>query len=205
MSDTQTTALITTADRSTKTLLGTIGQLGKVVAEVQALGSVVENLTADIQQRESQLANVEAQITHKQREAAANLNLAVLENERSVLGDLLAKFGLAEITKGELSQLKVSLEGAIAGNEAATEAAVKSAGAALHSQYSSEIARLKNAQSVETATLNANAAAAQERIAFLLQELQAAREQIVQERNARVQIAEAEAKRQAVTVNAGKQ
>ena len=117
----------------------------------------------------------------------------------------MGKFGLASITVADLTELSNDLDKAKGENMAAVEAAVKAAKSELHSSYGTQLAQLKNVQSVETATLNANAAAAQERIAFLLQELQAAREQLVAERNARVQIAEAEAKRQAVTVNAGKQ
>lgn len=203
--DAPSQAVITVADRSTKTLLATIGNLGKVVAEVQGLSTIVEQLSGDIQQRESQLANIDTEIALRQRQAAANLNIQVLENERGVLATLMGKFGKADISAAELSQLKVALDGANADNAAAIEAAVKAEASKLHASYAGQLSSLKSEHAVQTATLTAQASAKDERIDFLANEVDQLRAQIAEERRARVQIAEADAKRQGVTISNGKQ
>lgn len=98
-----TTSLITTADRSVKTLQAAIAQLLKTSTELSALGVIVETQSADIQQNDSRLANIDAEFELKQRTAAANLNVAVLENEELVMKNLMAKRNLAYVTRARSS------------------------------------------------------------------------------------------------------
>lgn len=200
-----TTALITTADRSVKTLQAAIAQLLKTSTELSALGVIVETQSADIQQNDSRLANIDAEFELKQRTAAANLNVAVLENEEQVMKSLMGKRNLAYVTADELTQLSKDLQAAKDGNQAAIDAAVAATTKELSAAANAQIASLKNAHAVETATLKAEAVSKDERITFLTGEIAALRSQIEAERNTRLEIAKADAGRQGVVVNAGKQ
>lgn len=200
-----TTALITTADRSVKTLQAAIAQLLKTSTELSALGVIVETQSADIQQNDSRLANIDAEFELKRRTAAANLNVAVLENEELVMKGLMGKRNLAHVTTDELTQLSKDLQAAKADNQAAIDAAVAATTKELSAAANAQIASLKNAHAVETATLKAEAVSKDERITFLTGEIAALRGQIEAERNTRLEIAKADAGRQGVVVNAGKQ
>lgn len=205
MTSPATTSLITTADRSVKTLQAAIAQLLKTSTELSALGVIVETQSADIQQNDSQLANIDAEFELKKRTAAANLNVAVLENEDLVMKTLMAKRNLAHVTTDELTSLAKDLEAAKADNNAAIELAVTAAVREVRAVANSEKASMQNAHAVETATLKAEATSKDERIAFLTGEIASLRAQIEAERNTRLEIAKADAGRQGVVVNAGKQ
>lgn len=200
-----TTALITTADRSVKALQTAIAQLLKTSTELSTLSVIVETQSADIQQNDSRLANIDAEFELKQRTAAANLNVAVLENEEQVMKSLMSKRNLAYVTADELTQLSKDLQAAKDGNQADIDAAVAATTKELSAAANAQIASLKNAHAVETATLKAEAVSKDERITFLTDEIAALRSQIEAERNTRLEIAKADAGRQGVVVNAGKQ
>ena len=205
MTSPATTSLITTADRSVKTLQAAIAQLLKTSTELSALGVIVETQSADIQQNDSQLANIDAEFELKKRTAAANLNVAVLENEDLVMKSLMAKRNLATVTTDELTSLAKDLEAAKADNNAAIELAVTAAVREVRAVANAEKSALQNAHAVETATLRAEATSKDERITFLTGEIASLRSQIEAERNTRLEIAKADAGRQGVVVNAGKQ
>lgn len=200
-----TTALITTADRSVKTLQAAIAQLLKTSTELSSLGVIVETQSADIQQNDSRLANIDAEFELKQRTAAANLNVAVLENEELVMKTLMAKRNLAHVTTDELTDLAKELQTAKSDNQAAIDAAVAAASKELNASWGAKVGAIQNQHAVETATLKAEAVSKDERITFLTGEIAALRSQIEAERNTRLEIAKADAGRQGVVVNAGKQ
>lgn len=200
-----TTALITTADRSVKTLQAAIAQLLKTSTELSSLGTIIETQSADIQQNDSRLANIDAEFELKERTAAANLNVAVLENEDLVMKSLMAKRNLATVTTDELTNLAKELQTAQADNQAAIDTAVAAASKELNASWGAKLGAVENAHKVETATLKAEATSKDERISFLTGEIAALRNQIEAERNTRLEIAKADAGRQGVVVNAGKQ
>lgn len=131
--------------------------------------------------------------------------MAVLENEELVMKNLMAKRNLAYVTADELTQLSKDLQAAKDGNQAAIDTAVAATTKELSAAASAQIASLKSAHAVETATLKAEAVSKDERITFLTGEIAALRGQIEAERNTRLEIAKADAGRQGVVVNAGKQ
>lgn len=200
-----TATLITTADRSVKAITAATAGLSKVVAEVVALGGISETLSADIQQKEGQLADLTRQLDLNTRTAAAELNVRVAEAENTVLHQLLSKNNLARISNESLSQLQENLANACDTVEISVTNAVKAAESALHSKYNSML----KAQEAEFKVANAEGAARisslSERNQFLVDELAKARQDLVAERDARIKIAQAEAGRQGVVVNAGKQ
>ena len=126
MTTTTTTAPIITAatiaaDKSTKQLVAVAGTLGKLVAELMAQAEVAPAVMSDIAFAEQQLEVVNNKITsavsesevmlsEQERKAVAELNLRLIENEDTVLLELLEKRGLAMVTTVEMDKIKTDLE-----------------------------------------------------------------------------------------------
>lgn len=200
-----TNTVITVADRSVKAIGAATAGLSKVVAEVLALTATLENLSGDIQQKESQLADLTRQLDLNARNAKAELAVRVAEAETEVLHVLLAKNKLAKVTTDELQKLVDDLQTAKNTAAESIATAVKNAESALHAQYGSKLRSQEADFKVANAELVADLRAVKERNQFLTDELVKARQDLTAERDARIQIAKAEAGRQGVVVNAGKQ
>lgn len=197
--------LITTADRSVKAITTATVGLAKVVADIQALTAVTETLADDIQQKQSELVDLERQLSNNTRMSTAELNIRVAEAEEDVLIELMGKRNLARLTIAERNKLSEDRDIAVASKEEAISAAVQSAESALHSQYNSKLRSQEADFKVANAELVAELRAVKERNTFLTDELIKARNELTAERAARIEIAKAEAGRQGVVVNAGKQ
>lgn len=197
--------LITTADRSVKAITTATAGLAKVVTDIQALATVAETLAGDIQQKQSELVDLERQLSDNTRLNIAELNIRVAEAEETVLAELMNKRTLARLTLAERNKLIEDRDIAIASKEEAISAAVQSAESALHGQYNNKLRNQEADFKVASAELVAELRAVKERNVFLTDELVKARNELTAERDARIQIAKAEAGRQGVVVNAGKQ
>lgn len=200
-----TVAVITAADRSMKAVAKAVADLAKVSADLTGLTVISEQLSDDIQQKESQLADLERQFDIDLRTKIAELNVRVLENEDSVLLDLLDKRGLEHISVSDVRQLKNDLAAALQGNDKAVEAAVQTATKELHAMYSAKLAAQESNHRVESANVAAEVSSLRAKNEFLAGEVDQLRKQIEAERQTRLQIAQADATRQGVVVNAGKQ
>lgn len=199
------TAVITTVDRATKTLTSSAQNLSKAIAELSSLAASTESLAADIQQKESQLAALDEQFNLQFRTKTAELSVRVKEAEDVVLSQLLKARNASFISDADLNQLKRQLADAQNDNSKQIDDAVAKASSALHTKYNSEIAALKSAHAVESATTNAAKTSLDERVVFLTGEITQLRAQLDAERQTRLEIAKADANRQGVVVNAGKQ
>lgn len=200
-----TNTVISVADRSVKAITTATAALSKVVAEVVGLTNIADTLSTDIQQKESQLADLDRQLDLNTRRATAELSVRVAEAENKVLSTLLNKNGLAYIKANDLTKLREEFEIEKDNNEARVEAAVKAAESNLHASYNSKLKAQEADFKVAFAESAAKITALTERNQFLVDELAKARQDLVAERDARIKIAQAEAGRQGVVVNAGKQ
>lgn len=200
-----TATLITTADRSVKAITAATVGLAKVVADITALNTVSETLSADIQQKEGQLADLTRQLDLDTRRAKAELDVRVAEAEQDVLVDLLGRNGLARIKATDLETLHVDLGAARSDVAEKIATAVQAAESSLHASYQSKLSAQSSDFKVATAELTAELRAIKERNSFLTMELDRVRSDLVAEREARIKIAQADASRQGVVVNAGKQ
>ena len=205
MSNEASTTVISVADRSVKAISAAVAGLSKVVGDINSLSTVAETLSADIQQKEGQLYDLNRQLDLNTRTAKAELAVRVAEDENGVLSNLLVKNGLARVTNSELAGLRTELDTTRANAAAATEAAVNAASQQLHARYGAQLKSLEAEHKVANAELVAELRAVNERNNFLVDELAKARQDLVAERDARIKIAQAEAGRQGVVVNAGKQ
>ena len=118
--------------------------------------------------------------------------------------ELLKARKVISITPSVLTDLQAELAQVKASNEAAIAEAVKAAEARVAAAFQAQINAKEAAHQVETATLKANTTAQTERNAFLSAQITQLQAEIQKERDARVAIAQAEAAKQGVVVNAGK-
>lgn len=196
--------VITVADRSTKALVTATAGLAKVAAELAALSENSVSLSQEIEFRQSELDNVNAQFDTRLREANAELKLKVIEDEDKVLATLLKARGLVTIVPADLSALQSKLAHAERDLETelaeATAAGKTSAAIAFNAEKASLVAEHR----VTLAQHEANARSAADRITFLTEQNTSLKDQITAERETRLEIAKAESQRAGVTVNNAK-
>lgn len=192
--DKSTRALQTAADTLTKTVT-------ELTASVAALTTQQVDLANDIEFKQSELETIANETAVKQREQAAELRLRVREDEDTVFAELLKERGLVTQTPQEVQTLKTQLAEALEDNQDAIDDAVAKAVAEVTATYKTQLAQKDSDHKVQIATLQANEKATQERLNFLTTQNAKLETQIEEDRKARVEIAKAEASRQAVTVN----
>lgn len=195
-------------DKSTRALTAAQVALNKTITEltsgVETLVQQQTELANDIHFKGEELKAVEAKVEATVREANAETRLRVLENEEQVLGELLSQRGLITTTPVVQKELEAQLKAAEAKAAQTEHEAVKAAETVLHAHYTSKLASQESAHKVEIAELNANAKASVAEITMLKEQLAQSRSDLNAERNARVQIAQAEASKQGVVVNTTK-
>lgn len=192
--DKSTRALQTAADTLTKTVT-------ELTASVAALTTQQVDLANDIEFKQSELETIANETAVKQREQAAELRLRVREDEDTVFAELLKERGLVTQTPEEVQSIKSQLAEALEDNQDAIDDAVAKAVAEVTATYKTQLAQKDSDHKVQIATLQANEKATQERLNFLTTQNAKLETQIEEDRKARVEIAKAEASRQAVTVN----
>lgn len=192
---------LTVVDRSTKALSVAAESIAKAAVDLQGIAATATGLAQDIEFKQNELDNLDAQLIVKQREQAAELNLKVKEDADSVLAALLKERGLVTKTPAEIKEVDRQLAEALEDNQEDVDTAVKAAVATQKGEYEVKLSTLESSHKVQIATLQANEKAALERIAFLTAQNAKLEEQISADRDARIEIAKAEASRQAVTVN----
>ena len=203
--NTASSQIITVADRSVKAVAKAIAELLKVTADVGGLSTTAEQLADDIQMKESQLADLDRTIDNDFRTKKAQLALNVLENENATLKVLMANRNLATVTVDELEALAKELAATKAERDGAIEAAVVAASREINAAAGAKLAAQQSAHAVATAQASAQLESLADRNTFLTGEITALRGQIEAERNTRLEVARADAGRQGVVVNAGKQ
>lgn len=202
MSDSKT--VISVTERATKAVATAATGLSKVVADLQSLAEGSERISQEIQFKQQELGNIEAQFNEKLAEEKSKLKIKVLENEDGVLNTLLKARGLVAIEPGVVDGLRHELAVAQDSNEDAITAAVDAAKRSAAIELNAVKSNLESAHKVAIAELNANTKADKDRIAMLTEQLEAARADLKAERETRLEIAKADANRQGVVVNTGK-
>lgn len=191
-------------ERANKSLQGTAASLAKAAADLATFTTTVEATTLKIEDLQLQAAELEARNDVRLRELDAELRLRVKENEDKVLGELLNKGKLANITVAEVATLKAELAAAVAGNEEAVKKAVAETASAAYRDSRAAAAQVEADTKVAVAQKDAEINMQKEKINFLSAQVTQLQAQIEAERQTRLEIAKADSQRQGVTVNNGK-
>jgi len=202
--DTSVKKTLTTVDRSTKALTASAEAIAKAAAELQSVVATANALAQDIEFKQSELSGLESAYAIKERELVAELSLKVKENSENVLNSLLKERKLVGVGVDVIPALEKQIQVLTNETTNAVDAAVKAETAKLTAAAVAQLAAKESAHQVEIATLKANNSSLTERIGFLTAQITQLQNEIQQERNARIQIAQADAAKQGVVVNAGK-
>lgn len=204
MSNQETKKVLTVVDKSTKALATVATQVAVVVADLQNTAAIAAGLAQDIEFRQNELENLEAQLTIQQREQAAELRLRVREDADSVLAELLTARGLVTTTEKDIVETNAQIEDLVAQADRTEFKAVKEAESKLHASYGARVSNLEADHKVEIAELKADAKSDKAHLAAQAETIEQLRADIKAEREARISIAESAAKAQGVVVNTGK-
>lgn len=199
---------LTSVDRSTKSLVNAADVLIKTVtdqtAQVAALTAQQVALATDIEFKQNELENIDQVYSTKIRESNADLALRVKENADTVFETLLKERGLVALSPQRVLELEDAVTAAVDSKDEAVRAAVDTAVAAVKATYETTIAKQTADHKVEIAQLNANASSDKKTITLLETQVADARDDLAEERKARVASEEARSRAAAVTVNTTK-
>ena len=201
MANQETKKTLTVVDRSTKALTTAADGIVKAAADLQGIASLASGLAQDIEFKQNELDNLDDQLVAKQREQAAELRLRVREDEDKVLAELLKARGLVTKTPAEIKEVERQLAEALEDNQDAIDGAVQAKATELTVAAAAKLAAIEANHKVEIAQYKANAENSTTQIQFLTSQNTKLESQIEADREARIEIAKAEAARQAVTVN----
>lgn len=191
-------------ERATKNLQKIMADTIKATADFATITDRSQTIAMEIEDQQVALANLKAEFDTARRTADAELKLRVLEDSSAVLAELMNKFNRADISKDEVAALQSQV--VLLNNELANgiAAAKKEAQSAAYMQYSNEAKANAAAHALEIAQTKAQLEAKDKEIAFMSQQVEYLQKQIEAERATRLQVAQAEANKQGVIVNAGK-
>lgn len=195
---------LTVVDRSTKALNTAAETVTKAIGDLGTIAGIAASLAEDIEFKQSEFNALTEQYAAKEREQVAELNLRIKENADKVFAELLNARKLVAVAPNVIPDLQAELTAVKTGNDAAIAEAVKAEAARVAASFQAQLNNKEAAHQVETATLKANASAQAERNTFLSAQITQLQNEIQKERDARIKIAEAEAGKQGVVVNAGK-
>lgn len=198
---TQATIII---DRATKGLQKVSADLQKQLTELNQMGTVSQELALKIEDQQLALTALQEQYNTARRTADAELKLAILEDADKQLAILLKKFNLARVTEDEVKALVAKATAAEAQVATGFAEAKESALAQANAAFRAELNAVNSKHSLESAELKANNTALTKEIGFLAEQIKYLQQQVADERSTRLEIAKADASKQAVTVNTGK-
>lgn len=193
--------VLSATDKSSKALLAAVTS---VKAAVTIAEETLPALLVEIENKQSDLNAIEASTKEKARLAKVELTLKVQEDEDKVLVGLMGKRGLATITTTDLAQLEARLDRDDEATKIEQAKAVSAAVSNAKADFNMTSLRTESAFNVERAELVADRNAALTKIEILEAQVASLQETVAAERQARVDIANAEAQRQGIVVNNGK-
>ena len=137
---------------STEVVLGQAAQkISKAVAELNSAADTVnklvsksEELTLQVANKETQIAELHVQFEEKARQAEVEFELTMKANAEKLVTDYLREGGKVAVSTSDLEALKQELTAVKNGAEAETNKAVAIVANTLKSQYESEVKLLQS-------------------------------------------------------------
>lgn len=174
------------------------GALSKISIELQkqmsALGGFSETvhiLAEDIEYKQQELSAVEQEISDAKRKANAELKLLILEDEDTIVKNILDNRGLTAIDTDELSTLRIDLTTAQYDNEDAINSAVAAQADKGKRELEAALTSAKLGHEVSTANDTATITMLRTQLADAREANTELKQMLNEEREARVSIAKA--------------
>ena len=179
-----------------------ITAISKIVGDLSALNAVVEESTQQIELKQAELDGLEVSFTEKEREMRADLALSMKENAEDVVNNVLSNQGKVAISESELNDLREELKTSKVTFDKTVAAEVNKAIALMSARHETQLTTQSLTHKTETAQVTAELSNAKDKIQSLDVQIKDYKDQITQEREARVSIAQAN--KEAVVINQGK-
>lgn len=192
---------VTIVTQATKALTKSTLDLCKILDSLGGLGTISEEMTDEIALKQAQLDNIEQLTADRVRRSAAELELKVLENEKSVMSNLMKKAGLATVSQYDYECTTTDLEVAHSTLRKDNEQLVVECDKKNAIKYNAMISNIKADHRVDVAEKDAALTSLKKQTEYMEDTITRLQETIEAERAARIQIAQADATKQAVTVN----
>lgn len=201
---TTTVKAIALTDKSTKSLSAVAATLTKVLAEMAGASETFNTVTYDIEVANNELDVIQQNKATAVRTAAAELSLSILENEDSVLDDLMSSRNLAKVSTAALNEVTDALEGAQQDNAKEVSKAVSIAVSAAEAEALVTLTAANSKASIDAAQNTADLKAKDLQIGFMASQIASLEQSIKDEREARVAMADSASKASGVVVNTSK-
>ena len=200
----ETQKTLTIVDRSTKALNTAAASIVTVVSGLQGIAEHAATLSSEIEFKQSELQSLDEAIVNKQRALAAELRLIVKEDEEGILQALLKDRKLIAVDPSVIKELEKSVQETKQNTDSLVKQAVDAALAQLKREHDATVLTLTSDHAVASAQMEASSTALGERLSFLESQNAKLEQQINDDRNARVEIAKAEAQRQPQVIHSSK-
>lgn len=186
-----TTTTATVVTKAATALETATTNIQKQIDAVNGLATTATEQLELIQERQATLAGLDAELTMALRGHDADLAMKIRENEDRVLRDLLNSNYLAYITSNEVVELRSQLTDAQDATDAAVKREVAIVTNKLAADHRAALASQESAHAVQNAEATANVTRLESEKSFLTSQVSQLQQQIADEREARIKIAEA--------------
>jgi len=168
-----------------------VTELNAAVETVRTLTAQSEELTLQVSNKESQIAELEVQYTEKARQAEVEFDLNMKANADRVLSEYLRSNNKMAVTTAEWSSLQKELADIKANAENETKKAVTVATSSLKSQYENDIKLLHSENKAIAAENASKIGVLAEKNKFLEEQVEKLYKQLDAERTASIERAKA--------------
>lgn len=181
----------TVAQASTAALGKATASLRAIVDELKSANDNYENLVQNIELKQADLERLDVTFSEKEREMKANLALRAKEHEATLVKEILESQGKMSVTKEDYANITKELATIKAEYDKSVKAEVAKAVEVISSRHASEIKQLGLEHVANIAEMKAAITNATDKVATLQAQVDDYKNQIAEERKARVQEAQA--------------
>lgn len=196
--------LLTQNQKATKALQKAFADINGVMTGLSLAVDQSVIIDEAVATRQAQLDALDHEYNVKADEANYALRIRVRDNEDKVLADLLKARGLVSVTNVELAELKETIANAEDKLKAEVSKAVSIVSANVTREKDAQILQIRSEAEISVAKGSAETIALTRENEMLKAQVADLKQMIADERNASVKKAEADANKQAVTVNTGR-
>ena len=193
----------TVAQASTVALGKATSALKSIVEDLTNANETYEGLVQNIELKQADLEKLDVTFTEKEREMKANLALKAKEHEANLVKEILESQAKMSVTKEEYANLTKELAAIKADYDKNMKAEVAKAVEIVASRHQSEVKQIALQHTADVASMKAAIENAQDKVQTLQVQVEDYKQQIAEERKARIEEAKASGGER-VTVNTTK-
>ena len=186
-----TSKVTTIAQASTVKLNKATDGLSKIVAELQATNDAYEEIVTNIELKQAEMIRLDTDYSEKTREMEADLKLRAKESASSLVNEILSSENKVSISSDELKALRIELSTIKSSFDKSVSAETQKAIAIITARHEGELKGKVLEFAAQSATMKAQLSTATDKIESYTTQIGDYKTQIKEDREARVQEAQA--------------